>query len=348
MTLFRFEISTSAIARGALKAFSGPGRRASALAACLFVAWMAMALASGLMSAVPLVFAMWIVGPPLAERLRTWLMVRRVETRAPLYPIATQASEVLRAMGVDDATITEIMSRAADGEEVRLGRFDQGNRVLSDIGSIPLFGDAHIGNLEFQPRARQAVELVATTRGIAIKKSYSDFRSFFREVAALSRLSDVKGVPKIVRIDRRRRVLYQTFLLGRDLGSLMAKAGFSVSAQHRLSRDYPGMGAWGATSGLQNRTIALNTLQRVTDRTFARQMEALIESIHQAGVVIGDVKFGNVIVASDGVCLCDFDHARMFTRNTMSFILDRERDRDLCSYTFGSELFGDPHVSAAA
>src|SRR6266581_8541385 len=338
MTLFRFEISTSAIARGALKALSGQGRKASALAACLFVAWMTMALSSVLMSSIPLVFAMWIVGPSLAERLRTWLMVRHVETRVTLYPIATQGSEVLRAMGVDRATIAEIISRTADGEEVRLGRFDQGNRVLSDIGSIPMFGDALIGALEFQPRTRQAVELVATTRGIAIKKSYSDSRSFFREVAALGRLSDVKGVPKIVRIDRQHRVLYQTFLVGRDLGSLMAKAGFSVSAQHRLSRDYPGMGAWSATSGLQNRTIAVDTLHRVTNGTFARDMEALIESIHQSGVVIGDVKFGNVIITSDGVCLCDFDHARIFTRNTMSFILDRERDRDLCNYIFGREL----------
>ena len=348
MTLFRFEISTSAIARGALKALSGQGRKASALAACLFVAWMTMALSSVLMSSIPLVFAMWIVGPSLAERLRTWLMVRHVETRVTLYPIATQGSEVLRAMGVDRATITEIISRTADGEEVRLGRFDQGNRVLSDIGSIPMFGDALIGALEFQPRTRQAVELVATTRGIAIKKSYSDSRSFFREVAALGRLSDVKGVPKIVRIDRQHRVLYQTFLVGRDLGSLMAGAGFSVSAQHRLSRDYPGMGAWNSASSLQNRTIAVDTLHRVTNGTFARDMEALIESIHQSGVVIGDVKFGNVIITSDGVCLCDFDHARIFTRNTMSFILDQERDRDLCSYIFGSELFGDPHLSAAA
>ena len=338
IALFRLEISTSAIARGALKALSGPGRKALVLAACLFVAWMAMALSSGLISSIPLVFAMWIVGTPLTERLRGWLMVRHVETRVPLYPIATRASEVLRAMGVDDTTITEIMSRTAHGEEVRLGRFDQGNRVLSDIGSIPLFGDALIGNLEFQPRARQAVELVATSQGIAIKKSYSDTKSFFQEVAALSRLSDVKGVPKIVRVDRRHKVLYQTFLVGRDLGSLMAKAGFSVSAQHRLISDYPGMGAWNATSGPQNRTIALNTLQRVTDRTFARHMEVIIESIHQSGVVIGDVKFGNVIITSDGVCLCDFDHARIFTRNTMSFIMDRERDRDLCNYIFGREL----------
>src|SRR5882762_3929493 len=329
MTLFRFEISTSAIARGALKALSGPGRKASALAACLFVAWMTMALSSVLMSSIPLVFAMWIVGPSLAERLRTWLMVRHVETRVT---IATQGSEVLRAMGVNDTTITEIISRTADGEEVRLGRFDQGNRVLSDIGSIPMFGDALIGNLEFQPRARQAVELVATTRGIAIKKSYSDSGSFFQEVAALSRLSDVKGVPKIVRIDRRHRVLYQTFLVGRDLGSLMAKAGFSVGAQHSLCSAYPGIGAWDATSGPQSRTIAVNTLQRVTDRTFARHMEVLIESIHQSGVVIEDVKFGNVIITSDGVCLCDFDHARIFPGITMSFILAPERDRDLCNY----------------
>ena len=335
---FRSVISTSAIARGALKALSSPGRKASALAVCLFVAWTTMALSSGLISSIPLVFAMWIVGPPLTERLRTWLMVRHVETRVPLHALATQASEVLRAMGVNDTTTAEIMSRTADGEEVRLGRFDQGNRLLSDIGSIPLFGDALIGNLEFQPRARQAVELVATTRGVAIKKSYSDSGSFFQEVAALSRLSDVKGVPKIVRIDRRHRVLYQTFLVGRDLGSLMAKAGFSVGAQHSLCSAYPGIGAWDATSGPQNRTIAVNTLQRVTDSTFARHMEVLIESIHQSGVVIGDVKFGNVIITSDGVCLCDFDHARIFPGITMSSILARERDRDLCNYIFGSAL----------
>ena len=332
----RFEIVNSAIARGAVEALSGPGRKASALAACLFVAWIAMALPLGLISVIPLVFAMLIVGPPLTERLRTWLIVRHVETRVPLYAIANQASEVLRAMGVNDATIAEIMSRTADGEEVRLGRFDQRNRVLSDIGSIPLFGDALIGNLEFQPRARQALELVATTRGIAIKKIYSDSGSFFQEVAALSRLSDVKGVPKIVRIDRRHRVLYQSFLVGRDLGGLMAKAGFSVSAQHSLSGSYPGIGAWNATSCPQNRTDAVNTLQRVTDSTFVRHMEELVENIHQSGVVIGDLKFGNVIITSDGVCLCDFDHARIFTRRTISFILARERDRDLCNYIFGS------------
>src|SRR5882724_7610714 len=303
---FRSVISTSAIARGALKALSSPGRKASALAVCLFVAWTTMALSSGLISSIPLVFAMWIVGPPLTERLRSWLMVRHVETRVPLHALATQASEVLRAIGVNDTTTAEIMSRTADGEEVRLGRFDQGNRLLSDIGSIPLFGDALIGNLEFQPRARQTVELVATTRGIAIKKSYSDSGSFFQEVAALSRLSDVKGVPKIVRIDRRHRVLYQTFQVGRDLGSLMAKTGFPVSAQHSLRSAYPGMGAWNATSGPQNRLVAVSTLERVTNSTFVRHMEVLIESIHQSGVVVGDVKLGNVIITCDGVCLCNY------------------------------------------
>jgi hypothetical protein len=252
--------------------------------------------------------------------------------------IATQVSEALRAMGVSGATITQIMSRTADREEVRLARFDQNNRVLSDIGSIPLFGDALIGNLEFQPRVRNALELVATTQGLAIKKSYSDSRSFFQEVAALSRLSDVNGVPKIARIDRQHRVLYQTFLVGRDVGSLMAEAGFSVSAQHGLNGAYPGMGAWNATSGPQNRTVALNTLQRVTDSTFVRRLEVLIESIHQSGVVIGDVKFGNVIITSHGVCLCDFDHARTFTRSAKSFIVARERDRDLCNFIFGSAL----------
>src|SRR6267378_1100312 len=334
----RFESVTSAIARGAVETLSGPGRKTLALAACLFVAWMTMALSSGLISLIPLVFAMWIVGPPLTERLRTWLMVRHVETRAPLYATATQASEVLRAMGINEATITEVMSRAADGEEVRLGRFDQQNRVLSDIGPIPLFGDAPIGNSEFQPRGRQALELVAMTGGIAIKKSYSDSGSFFQEVAALSRLSDVKGVPKILRIDRRHRVLYQTFLVGRDLGSLVAKAGCPVSEQHSVRSAYPGVGAWNATSGPQNRLVAVSTLQRMTHSTFARQMEVLIESIHQSGVVIRDVKLGNVIVTRDGVCLCDFDHARIFTRNTMSFILARERDRDLSNYIFGSAL----------
>ncbi len=334
----RFEIVTSAIARGAVETLSGQGRRALALAACLFVAWMTMALSSGLIGLIPLAFAMWIVGPPLTERLRTWLMVRHMETRVPLYATATQASEVLRAMGINDTTITEIMSRTVDGEEVRLGRFDQRNRLLSDIGPIALFGDAPIGNSEFQPRSRQTVELVAMTGGVAIKKSYSDSGSFSQEIAALGRLSDVKGVPKIVGIDRRHRVLYQTFLVGRDLGSLMAKAGFPVSAQHSLRSAYPGMGAWNATSGPQNRLVAVSTLERVTNSTFVRHMEVLIESIHQSGVVIGDVKLGNVIITCDGVCLCDFDHARIFTRNTMSFILARERDRDLCNYIFGSAL----------
>jgi hypothetical protein len=334
----RLEIVTSAIARGAVETLSGPRRKAFALAACLFVASMTMALSSGLINLIPLIFAIEIVGPSLTERLRARLMVKDVETRVPSYATATRASEVLRAMGVNDPTITEIMSRVASGEEVRLGRFDQQNRVLSDIGPIPLFGDAPIGDSEFQPRRRQALELVAMTGGIAIKKSYSDSGSFFQEVAALSRLSDVNGVPKIVRIDRRHRVLYQTFLVGRDLGSLMANAGFSVSAQHSLRSTYPGVGAWSATSGPQVRLVAVSTLRRVSRDAFVRDMEVLIENIHRSGVVIKDLKLGNVIITCDGVCLCDFDQARIFTRNTMSFILARERDRDLCNYIFGSAL----------
>jgi hypothetical protein len=68
----------------------------------------------------------------------------------------------------------------------------------------------------------------------------------------------------------------------------------------------------------------------------------LLDGIHRAGVVIHDVKYGNVIMLDGKPYLCDFDDARVYPRHSLRFLAERESERDRFNYVFGGHLRSEP------
>ncbi len=129
---------------------------------------------------------------------------------------------------------------------------------------------------------------------------------------------------------------------GDDLGIRLARAGASVELQHRLSSSYPGPGAWDP-SGPQppEREACLTALRSAVDEAFIDHLGALLQSIHEAGVAVGEVSYGDVIAVDGKPHLRGFEGARVDGRPSLRFLAQRERDRDRFNFLFGAELLSE-------
>jgi len=281
---------------------------------------------------------------PILGHLVAWVeryrRLRRIgRTSLPLDGLPP-ASQTLRQLGLDDTTIDRITQRSSSSE-VRIATFDQHNRVLSDIGPIPFFEGVQVTPGEFRRRALHLVELVIARGVVCVKKTYRDRSCFESELLALHAVAGIRGVPQLVAVQLGSRVVYQSFIVGRNLGGLMARHGATVHIQHQVSVSYWGRERWNPKTTAQAREAAIAALSAsVNPRTIA-EIGRLVEQIHHRGVTIGDVKYGNVLLVEGEPFLCDFDHAKAFTRNGWRCVKEREADRDGFNYFFDCDLLSE-------
>jgi len=141
---------------------------------------------------------------------------------------------------------------------------------------------------------------------------------------------------------RRPGAMHLSYSQGDDLGARLAGAGAPVELQNRLSASYPGPGAWDP-SGPQppGREACLAALRSVVDEGFIEHLGALLESIHQAGVAVGDVSYGDVIIVDGKPHLRGIEGRPVAPRRSLRFLAERERDRDRFNFLFGAELLSE-------
>ena len=299
-----------------------------------------VAVLLGLHRFLPALAAAALVALMPLGRVAQWLGRRRrlrdlASQQWPTSPVPP-AADTLARMGLDPATVGRLLAAARREPEVLIATFDQNNRVTSEVGRIPLFDGWAVSPAEFKPRARNRLELVVFRGVVAIKKTYRDRVGLDGEATALHALAGLEGVPRIVFLRRDARVLYQSFLPGENLGSVMARRGATVSLQHRVAAGYPGSSRWDA--GLTQppeRAACLEALGAVMGEASIGALRTLLAGVHRAGVVVHDVKYGNVILLDGKPHLCDFDDARAYLRTSLRFLAERERERDTFNYVFG-------------
>ncbi|MFN2546897.1 MAG: hypothetical protein ABR567_05670 [Myxococcales bacterium] len=138
------------------------------------------------------------------------------------------------------------------------------------------------------------------------------------------------------------RAMHPSHIHGDDLGARMARAGASVELQHRLISSYPGPGAWDP-SGPQppEREACLAALRSVIDEVDIERLGALLQSLHEAGVAVGDVRYGDVITVDGKPHLRGVEGAPADRRPSQRFLAQRERDRDRFNFLFGAELLSE-------
>lgn len=325
--------------RWALGAFSGARAKAATIAVALVLVALAAVFDRPILlpvALVALVLPAGIWALSMVERpVGLFLLSRR---DFPLDGIAP-ARETLRLLGLDDATVSRIVADVEAGREVRLASFDQENRLLSEVGPIPYFANELITRDAFIPRIRHRLEVVAAFGVVAIRKAYQSRISIENEALALAALAHLEGVPRIVRLDWGARVMYQSFLPGENLGSLMAARGASVTLQHRVATDRPPKGSW--TEELVSsapRREALRAMLEVAPPGLVDDLGRMLDRIHQAGVTLGDIKYGNVLVQDGRPVLCDFDWSRVLARRGIALLDRRDDERDQFNYIFGGAL----------
>ena len=303
-----------------------------AVAACgLLIARYTVAAAT---VALPAIFLVLL---PILRILHNCILVWRIFPDWEILRRLSTDRETLFRMGISEERVEALVSKAATVKEVLVAEFDQNNRVISMVGDIPIFSASLISDEEFQIRSRNRTQLVVANSIVCVKKSYSSIMCFYREALALKALDRIDGLPRIVSINLRRRMLYQSFLVGRNLGSMMADNGAPVSLQHQVSVQYPGAGNWSALVNrcCSEREQAINVLKKVISLDTMRGITELYEKIHRYRVIVGDIKYGNVIFLEGVPFLCDFDYSRVYRNNSVRFLRERERERDFVSFVFG-------------
>lgn len=273
----------------------------------------------------------------------TWLERQRrlhaIGRGAPSVGGLPSARQTLLAMGVDAATAERVAAAAQQGE-VRLAIFDYESRVLSEIGPIPFFEGFHVTAEAFKDRDRHNLELVIAREVVCVKKLYLDRTSFENELRALHALSGLPGVPRIVAVRFHPRVLYQSFVLGRNLGTIMGRHGATDEVQQQVSVSFAAGDRWNpATEGARETAVA--ALSASVAPEIVAKLSALIERIHERGVTIGDIKYGNVLLLNDQPSLCDFDFATVFRRNGWRCARVREIDREKFNYFFNGGVLSE-------
>jgi tRNA A-37 threonylcarbamoyl transferase component Bud32 len=268
------------------------------------------------------------------RRLRT--IANRGDTPDGLRPAHTMLLE----LGLEPAVVERVVREALGGER-RLAIFDYDSRLLSDVGPIPFFGATQISPAEFKERDRHNLELVILRGVVCIKKRFRDRASFEKELLALHAMDGLQGVPRLITADVRSCILYQSFIPGQNLGTMMLEQGATDQIQQRVSETFAGDDRWEPAVTAEARATAVAALRRCLPSEAVASLGELMIQIHQRGVTIGDIKYGNVLLTGGAPSLCDFDFAAVFPKNSWRCARGRDIDREKFNYFFDAGVLSE-------
>jgi tRNA A-37 threonylcarbamoyl transferase component Bud32 len=176
-----------------------------------------------------------------------------------------------------------------------------------------------------------------------VEKSYRGERlGFVRELRCLVRLHAAGcRVPQLFEADADRLILRTAYVGGGVLRDLLAKQGAQLLDRHE-SGPSPAEDVF--ANRLRRTREGQRLLSAVVGRDFRAQLVEQVGRAHSAGIVLRDVKFGNIILdAAGNPWLIDFEMSRYFALR-MNPLFSRLKAEDLRSI---SELC-DPEPVAGA
>jgi hypothetical protein len=245
----------------------------------------------------------------LATRTRRLIARVRVNPAARTHPSVTR----LEAFGFEPAAVAEIRGRLARFGDVLVARIDQDGRFLSEFG--PIKGASVIGADGFTERKRFTLDVMALKdEVIAVRKNFrGDRMAFLLELDALNELgTSGLNVPALLGVDARGPSIIMTFLAGRVLREAMALRG-AVVRDCDLAGDARFAGLTSDEQDLLCIEEGRRVLPEVVEPGFVEQLFELLLEIHARGILVQDIKFGNVIIGPDGKpWLFDFENAARY------------------------------------
>ncbi|MBI4231773.1 hypothetical protein HY605_00960 [Candidatus Peregrinibacteria bacterium] len=180
--------------------------------------------------------------------------------------------------------------------------------------------------------------MVATRRGVGIRKEYFGVDAkprFLDELRALERLRGIARVPEVLEIDPYKFSVTQSFIFGQDLERVLSAFGARLTGEDCRLR-------FAVTVTFQD--IFAEYLREGAKysgslpRQLINDIYSQLQAVHRAGIMLYDLKYGNIIIEnkSGKPYLVDFDGAQVFTSlSGRAFLV--ERDRDVARF---NEMFG--------
>jgi serine/threonine protein kinase len=187
---------------------------------------------------------------------------------------------------------------AVNGKDPVIAFFDQKNGVCLNTADID--GGEHL------QRQRNQVSVVDHNGNICLMKTYKTVGCLINEVRSLDRLKHIVGVPKLIDISLKHQQVHQSLVPGTALSTILNDNGktpvelYLYENEMTYHPEYP----------LDFDPLSAAAL---LSPTFIKKLGLMINAVHDAGVLIRDVKFGNIMVEDDTPHLVDFDAATVIS-----------------------------------
>jgi SAM-dependent methyltransferase len=245
----------------------------------------------------------------------------------------------LQDLGFEAADLPKIRAELSANPLVVIAEIDQDGFFLPRFGPLP--GIPLVSQADFMPRRRFKLDLIAI-RGetVGVRK---DFRgrhgAFLREYKVLRALAgEGLRIPILLSADFKNCVLVLSYIRGSLLREEIAMRGAPIRDRDtRRVGDL--LGHSRAERRLRRIELAKPLLAEVVDDGFLEQLFCFLMEAHARGIAIVDIKYGNVLIGTDGCpWWIDFDLSTRF-RNTRSavFRVLRDADREAFNLHFGTE-----------
>lgn len=228
----------------------------------------------------------------------------------------------LSSLVVDDAAREAL----EDGDVI--ARIDQDGRLLSHVGPLDA---VTVDEDAFLPRRRFQLTVEARAGEAVLVKDFAGDRSaFLAELEGLHTLT-VAGcrAPAIRAIDWQGRRLTMTFVNGTPLRLALAAAGARI-----LDSDLAAAGETHSADLERDRGRPL--LAQVAPEA-GELLAQQIRQAHAAGVVLNDIKYGNVVLVDGRPHLLDLEASVVLRRRGTHWRAARARDLEALNALFGRE-----------
>ena len=241
-------------------------------------------------------------------------------------------------LGLEPAELSNLKEHLRDQGEAVIADIDQDGLLLSRFGPIDSLPTA--SKQDFIARGRFTLQIVARDDKVLLRKQYRGNRlSFLSEIAALHRLASAGcNVPAIANLDFDGLSITMSYIAGRTLEEMLGQHGavvrtrdirndayFSSLSSEQIVESYPREGK--------------RHLDSVVAPQFIEDLHSEVKRIHQAGVELYDIKYGNVIIEgkTGKPFLVDFESARTYPRpHGKTFTVIRDRDTEKFNLFFNT------------
>jgi tRNA A-37 threonylcarbamoyl transferase component Bud32 len=189
-----------------------------------------------------------------------------------------------------------------------VAQFNQNNVPLSHINT------SENQQTEFKVRERNVVSLVVHKNQICLMKCYENISCLINEVRALDKLKNVTGTPQLIDFNLLKKQAYQSYMSGTGLAHYLENRGCSEGKVYlyennmRTDLDFPN-------------NFKDDYCMDLVSEEFIAKFRSLIISIHNQGILIRDVKFGNIINHQGIPYLVDFDCASILSNTDTNSLL---------------------------